>query len=135
MTNTLLVGATVCSSGNPNLQPETSTIRNGGLTWEPSGSLDGLSVSLDYQEIEYVDRIRTLTSQDTVANQFNQFLAASGYTTSNYDPTPGSASRNAADAYLASISGTAGNPVVRYPDNSVRTVFTQAANISSVWID
>lgn len=135
MTNTLLVGATVCSSGNPNLQPETSTIRNAGLTWEPSGSLNGLSVSLDYQEIEYVDRIRTLTSQDTVANQFNQFLQASGYTTDNYDPTPGSASRNAADAYLNSIRGQAGNPVVRYADSSVRTVFTQAANISSVWID
>ncbi len=135
MTNTLLVGATVCSSGNPNLQPETSTIQNVGLTWEPSGMLDGLSVSLDYQEIEYVDRIRTLTSQDTVANQFQQFLAISGYTTDNYSSTPGSASRIAADAYLASIRGNAGNPVVRYPDNSVRTVYTQAANISSVWID
>ncbi len=135
MTNTLLVGATVCSSGNPNLQPETSTIQNVGLTWEPSGALDGLSVSLDYQEIEYVDRIRTLTSQDTVANQFNQFLAISGYTRENYDSTPGSASRIAADAYLASIRGQSGNPVVRYPDNSVRTVYTQAANISSVWID
>lgn len=135
MTNTLLVGATVCSSGNPNLEPETSTIQNFGVTWEPTGALDGLSFSLDYQEIEYVDRIRTLTSQDTVANQFNQFLAQSGYTRANYDSTPGSASRIAANAYLASIGGKAGNPVVRYPDNSVRTVYTQAANISSVWID
>lgn len=135
MTGTLLVGATRCASGNPNLAPETSTIQNLGLTWEPSGRLDGLSVSLDYQEIEYVDRIRTLTSQDTVANQFNQFLAISGYTMANYDPTPGSASRAAADAYLANVRGRSGNPVERYPDNTVRTVYTQAANISSVWID
>ena len=135
MTDTLLVGATVCSSGNPNLEPETSTIQNLGITWEPTGVLDGLSVSLDYQEIEYVDRIRTLTSQDTVANQFNQFLAQSGYTAENYDSTPGSASRTAANAYLASTAGKAGNPVIRYADNSVRTVYTQAANISSVWID
>ena len=135
MTNTLLVGGTVCSSGNPNLQPETSEIKNFGLTWEPTGLLNGLSLSMDYQEIEYTDRIRTLTSQDTVAFQFNQFLSASGYTRENYDSTPGSASRNAANAYLASIAGQAGNPVVRYPDGSVQTVFTQAANISSVWID
>ncbi len=136
LTNTLLVGATVCSSGNPGLAPETSTIRNVGLTWEPEGGfLDGLNISLDYQEIEYVDRIRTLTSQDTVANQFNQFLAFAGISAANYSSTPGSPTRAAADAYLASIRGDSSNPIIRYADNSVRTVYTQAANISSVWID
>ncbi|MDX1491867.1 MAG: TonB-dependent receptor [Pseudohongiellaceae bacterium] len=135
LTNTSLVGATTCSSGNPNLSPETSTIRNVGFTWEPSGEMEGLSVSMDYQEIEYVDRIRSLTSQDTAAFQFQQFLSQSGYTEANYDPTPGSASRNAADAYLASIRTNPGNPIERYPDNTVKTVYTQASNISSVWIN
>jgi iron complex outermembrane receptor protein len=135
LTNTTLVGATVCSSGNPSLAPETSTIKNVGFTWEPTGSLDGLSVSLDYQKIEYVDRIRTLSSQDTAAFQFQQFLSQSSFTEDNYDPTLGSASRNAADAYLASIKGQPGNAVERNNDNTVRTVFTQSANISSVWIN
>lgn len=135
LTNTSLVGATVCSSGNPTLAPETSTIQNIGFTWEPTGTLDGLSLSMDYQEIEYVDRIRTLSSQDTAAFQYQQFLAQSSYTEDTYDATPGSASRAAADAYLASIRGQSGNPVERYSDNTVKTVFTQSANISSVWIN
>lgn len=134
-TGTLLTGATVCSAGNPNLSPETSEIRNLGLTWEPNGMLEGLSLSMDYQEIEYTDRIRTLTSQDTVSFQFQQFLAASGIAEANYTTTPGSPSRVAADAYLAQYATRPGAAVDRRPDSTVSAVYTQAANISSVWID
>jgi len=134
-TDTSLIGAYVCSSGNPNIEPETSEIYNIGFTWEPDGMLDGLSLSLDYQELEYTDRIRTLTSQDTVAFQFNQFLDAAGISADAYDPTPGSATRNQADAWLANYANRPGASVVRYPTGLVEGVFTQAANISSVWID
>lgn len=132
-TNNLLIGATTCSAGNPNLAPETSEIKNLGLTWQASGALEGFEISLDYQEIEYTDRIRTLTTQDTVTFQFNQFLGQTGI--ANYDSTVGSATRNAANAWLADYATRAGASVDRRADQSVNAVFTQAQNISSVWID
>lgn len=135
-TNTPLIGGIWCQSGNPNLAPETSTIQNLGFTWEPTGNmLEGLNLSMDYQEIEYVDRIRTLSQQDTVGFQFSQFLAQTGIARSSYNPTPGSATRNAADAWLAQQAAREGNPILRYPNGSVERLFVQSANISSVWID
>ncbi len=132
-TGSPMTGSTRCESGNPSLKPETSTIQNIGFTWEPQGSLDGLRLSLDYQEIEYVDRIRTLTEQDTVEFEFQTMLAATGIGAGSYDPTPGSASRQAAQAWYASRG--AGNPVDRFSDFSLDRIYRQAANISSVWID
>ncbi|MGM0633638.1 MAG: TonB-dependent receptor domain-containing protein [Pseudomonadota bacterium] len=128
-----MIGAFRCSSGNPNLQPETSEIVNVGFTWEPANDL---SISMDYQSVDYVDRIRTLSDTDTVFAQFDQFLDQSGRTRAGYDSTPGSADRQAAEAYLRSIAGTSGNPVVRNPDTlAVDTIYSQAQNISSIWID
>jgi iron complex outermembrane recepter protein len=127
-----MIGASTCTSGNPNLKPETSTIWNVGLTWEP---VNDLSFSVDYQEVEYVDRIRTLNNVDTVNAQFDRFLSVSGFTRENYSATPGTASRNAADAFMRSIAGPS-NAVQRNPDTlAVERIFRQAANISSVWID
>ncbi len=130
-----LIGGIWCQSGNPNLRPETSTIQNLGLTWQPEGQLDGLTVSLDYQEIEYTDRIRTLSQQDTVGKEFTEFLNDTGIARENYDPTPGSATRAAADAWLAEKATIPGYPIRRYPNGSVSRLFVQSANISSVWVD
>lgn len=132
-TGLLMTGGTHCSAGNPGLKPESSEIQNVGFTWQPSGALDGLEFSLDYQEIEYTDRIRTVTEQDTVAFEFQQFQAATGIT--NYDPTPGSASRRAAETWFAQRGASGNNPVLRFPDFALDRVFRQAQNISSVWID
>lgn len=135
-TNTPLIGGIWCQSGNPNLQPETSTIQNIGFTWEPTGSvLEGLNLSMDYQEIEYTDRIRTLSQQDTVGFQFKQFLDETGISKASYDPTPGSATRTQADAWLAQKASIAGYPIQRYSNGSVSRLFVQSANISSVWAD
>ncbi len=135
-TNTPLIGGIWCQSGNPNLQPETSTIQNIGFTWEPTGNfLEGLNLSVDYQEIEYVDRIRTLSQQDTVGFQFQQFLGETGIARSSYSAVPGSATRAAADAWLAAKAAIPGYAIQRYPNGSVSKLFVQSANISSVWID
>ncbi len=135
-TNTPLIGGMGCSSGNPQLRPEFSTIQNIGFTWEPTGNfLEGLSLSMDYQEIEYTDRIRTLSPQDTVGFEFSRFLAETGIAKSSYSAVPGSATRAAADAWLAREATKSGNKIQRYPNGSVSRLFTQAANISSVWID
>ncbi len=137
ITNTDLAGGVSCSSGNPTLDPETSELVNYGVTWEPEGALAGLSLSLDYQEIEYTDRIRSLSAQDTVQFQFDQMLAATGQTAANYDATPGSASRQKADAWLAALgpAGPTTNKVARFFTGEVEKVYLQPANISSVWID
>ena len=135
-TGTPLIGGTGCSSGNPGLRPESSTIQNIGFTWEPSGNmLDGLNLSLDYQRIEYEDRIRTLSPQDTVGFQFTRFLADSGIKRSDYKTTPGSATRAAADAWLAVEATKPGVAILRYPSGSVSRLFARSANISSMWVD
>jgi iron complex outermembrane receptor protein len=128
-----LTGSTRCSSGNPNLAPETSEITNLGFTWQPSGDLDGLEISVDYQEVEYVDRIRTLTGRDTILNEFNKFLGATGLTEATYDFTPGSPTRLQAESWYAKLGGT--SAVDRFGDFEVNRLFLQSANISSVFID
>lgn len=130
LTGGILNGGATCSSGNPDLKPETSDIWNIGFTWEP---IESVSLSLDYQSIEYTDRIRTLGTNDVVDIEFAQMLEAIGSTEAAYDPTPGSATRNAANAWLAS----AGNPnVTRNPaTQQVVRVVRQAANVSNVFVD
>ncbi len=135
-TGTPLIGGIGCSSGNPGLQPETSTIQNIGFTWEPSGNfLEGLNLSVDYQQIEYQDRIRTLSPQDTVGFQFSRFLEETGIARSAYSTVPGSATRAAADAWLAVEATKPGVAILRYPNGSVSRLFARSANISSVWVD
>jgi outer membrane receptor for ferrienterochelin and colicin len=136
LTGGQLTGGASCSSGNPALQPETSVMTNFGFTYEPTGMLDGLSVSLDYQQIEYTDRIRTLSTPDTADKQFQDMLNATGISEADYDPTPGSATRTAANAWLRTQDQSGASGVIRDPnDQSVLRVIRQANNISSVWID
>ena len=96
-----------------------------------------MSASLDYQEIEYSDRIINLSYLDTVDYQFSLMLAATGATRANYSSKAGSATRMAADAWLASLApaGPGSNKIARFPTGEVQKVYRQAANISSVWIN
>lgn len=130
LTGGVLNGGATCASGNPDLQPETSEIWNLGFTWEP---MDALSVSLDYQSLEYTDRIRTMNHNDMVGIEFENMLQAIGATAATYDPTPGSATREAANAWLAAGGY---DRVQRDPDSQrVIKVVRQAQNVSSVWVD
>jgi outer membrane receptor protein involved in Fe transport len=136
LTGGQLTGGATCSSGNPNLKPETSEMTNFGFTWQPDGALDGLTLSLDYQQIEYIDRIRTLSTNDTVNKQFTDMLIATGTSEAAYDPTLGTATRSAAYAWLRSQDQTGASGVIRDAnDQSVLRVIRQANNISTVWID
>ncbi|MGQ9425605.1 TonB-dependent receptor domain-containing protein [Gilvimarinus sp. F26214L] len=130
LTGGVLNGGATCASGNPDLQPETSDITNLGITWEAS---DALSLSLDYQTIEYTDRIRTMNHTDMVGIEFERMLSAIGATETTYDPTPGSATREAANAWLAA----GGYERVQRDPTSQRVikVVRQSQNVSSVWVD
>src|SRR5262249_10896772 len=71
-------GSTSCGNGNPDLVPEESTVVNFGFSWE---IINDLEFSLDYQRIEYTDRIVALLSNDVLNRDFANFLAANGLTT------------------------------------------------------
>lgn len=111
-------------------------MQNLGFTWEPGGALDGLSVSMDYQTIEYTDRIRTLSNDETVNGQFTRMLQAIGSSEAAYSSATGSATRNAANAWLATQDNTGASGVIRdRTSGQVLRVIRQANNISTVWID
>ncbi|MDC3196811.1 TonB-dependent receptor, partial [Gammaproteobacteria bacterium] len=137
LSGTLLLGGLRCASGNPNLGPEKAEITNLGFTWQPTGRLDGLELSLDYQQVQYTDRIRTLSEDDVTRNQFLAMLSATGQSESAYDSTPGSASRAKADAWLGGqpIGGAGGN-IFRNPVNGrVDLVLTQSGNVAKFDVD
>src|SRR5690606_18368107 len=73
---------------------------------------------------------------DAVGLQFQRMLAGIGSSEAAYDSTPGSATRNAANAWLAANTISNAPGVTRNPDTqqAVRVV-RQSANISSVRID
>lgn len=93
-----LNGSTSCRNGNPDLKPEESTVYNIGFTWE---IIDDLELSLDYQTIEYVDRIIEMGSADVLNRDFANFLAANSLTSATYNRTTHEALR---EAWFASSS-------------------------------
>ncbi len=97
LTGTSFIGVDGCTTSNPDLDVERSTLQNIGFTWEP---MDGLTLGLDYQEIEYTGRIFTLTNQDIGTQDFLNVLAAIGSSPEGFSRVPGSASWEAAKAYV-----------------------------------
>ena len=133
ITGNSLGGTQSCSSGNPDIRPETSVIRNFGVTWEP---LDALSLSVDYQTIDYKDRIRELSTVDQVNLQYAQMLQAIGATAETYDRTPGSATRNAANAWLMTQNAVNTTGVIRDLSNQqVLKTVRAPENVAEVMID
>lgn len=133
ITGNTLGGTQSCSSGNPDIRPETSEILNLGVTWEP---LDALSLSVDYQTIDYKDRIRELSTVDAVQLQYAQMLNAIGATPATYDRTPGSATRTAANAWLATQNVLTGPGIQRdLTSQQIIKTIRNSANIAEVMID
>ena len=137
LTGVSYIGVDGCNTTNPLLNVERSTLQNIGFTWEP---LDGLTVGVDYQEIEYTGRIFTLTNQDIGTQDFINVLAAIGSTPGSFSRTPGSATWEAARAYVNANPNPAivrdpltlrASRILRQPQNvdqmDVKTVDLQAA--------
>ncbi len=97
LTGTSFIGVDGCTTTNPLLDSERSTLQSIGFTWEPLG---GLTIGLDYQEIEYTDRIISLSNQDIGTQDFIDVLAAIRVAPANFSRTPGSATWEAARAYV-----------------------------------
>jgi len=96
-----LNGSTSCRNGNPDLKPEESTVYNIGFSWE---IIDDLEFSLDFQTIEYTDRIIEMGSADILNRDFANFLAANGLSASSYTAATWNSTANAAlrQAWFAS---------------------------------
>ncbi|MCW8194920.1 TonB-dependent receptor [Proteobacteria bacterium 005FR1] len=68
-----LAGADACSAGNPDLDPQTSYVQNFGISWRNDGYFQA---DLDYQTIEYEDRIVNLSRTDLLEEDFANMTAA-----------------------------------------------------------
>lgn len=129
LTNISLDGTDSCTSGNPNLGAEESEIANIGLSWLP---IEGLSIDIDYQEIEYIGRISSLVTADVTRRELNAFLAATGRTAADFSPAT-----NPADAQ-AGIAWALANPnvlITRDDSGRVTDVYRAPINLSSQFVE
>jgi outer membrane receptor protein involved in Fe transport len=137
LTGVSFIGVDGCNTTNPLLDVERSTLQNIGFTWEP---LDGLSLGIDYQEIQYTGRIFTLTNQDIGTQDFINVLSAIGATPASFSRVPGSATWEAARAFVNANPNPAivrdpvtlrASRILRQPQNvdqmDVKTVDLQAS--------
>jgi outer membrane receptor protein involved in Fe transport len=126
-----IAGSTSCGVGNPDLKPEESKIYNIGFSWE---IISDLEFSLDFQHIEYTDRIVPLTATDIINRDFASFLNANGLTAATYDRTAHAALR---DAWFASgmsanvVRGGVGTNGI----NPLSSVLRTSENLSSNEVD
>ena len=128
ITGLSMEGQPSCVSGNPNLNAEESEIWNVGFTWEP---IDNLSISIDYQEIEFYDKIQTLISDEVTQVQYFDFLAATSYTAETYDTSN-------PDHVADGIAWVQANPsplVARAADGSVEAIIRAPVNYAIQWVD
>lgn len=96
----------VCAGGNPDLVPENAEVWNVGFTWL---IIDGLTLSMDYLEIDFEDRLVFTSAQDIV-NLDKARMDATGMTGIEWIQTGRADSRvvrNSIDNSIASVnSGT-----------------------------
>ena len=131
-----LNGTRSCESGNPGLGPEESETINVGFSWRP---ITGMEVSLDYQMIDYTDRIQTLTSQDLVNRDFARFLTSMNLSAAQFNAMTVTQRAALSNAWFASnpdpliTRATTINPATGVPN--VTDVTRIPANISGNEVD
>ncbi len=72
-----------CSQGNPNLVPESADTLALGFDLD---LIEGMSLSVDYSETDFVDRIVSSTTTDVLATDYFNFRQAYGWTSSAKPP-------------------------------------------------
>jgi iron complex outermembrane recepter protein len=72
-----------CSQGNPNLVPESADTLSLGFDLD---LIEGMSVSIDYSETDFVDRIISSTTGDVLAADYFNFRQAFSYTATAKPP-------------------------------------------------
>jgi len=129
LTGLSLEGTDSCTSGNPALGAQESKLYNIGFSWLP---IDGLSIDIDYQEIEYTGRIAELVTADVARRELNRFLRDTGRDAASFNPQT-----NPADA-AAGIAWALANPtqlIVRDSAGKITDVYRAPINLSSQFIE
>lgn len=131
LTGISLDGVDSCTSGNPILGAEESELINFGLSWRP---IEGLSLDLDYQEIEYSGRISTLITAEVTRRELNAFLASTGQTAAQHTPATDAADRAAGVAWANASNNIL---ITRAADGSGRVtdVYRAPINLSSQFVE
>jgi len=131
LTGISLDGVDSCTSGNPVLGAEESELINFGLSWRP---IEGLSLDLDYQEIEYSGRISSLVTADVTRRELNAYLAANGLTAADHNPATDPADRAAGIAWANASDNIL---ITRAADGSGRVtdVYRAPINLSSQFVE
>lgn len=65
-----------CSRGNPDLVPESADTLSAGFTLD---IMDGMTLSIDWSETDFEDRIVSSTTEDVLAADFFAFRQATGW--------------------------------------------------------
>lgn len=131
LTGISLDGVDSCTSGNPVLGAEESELVNFGFSWRP---IEGLSIDLDYQEIEYIGRISTLITAEVTRRELNAYLAANGLSAEDHTPLTDEADRAAGIAWANASDNIL---ITRAADGSGRVtdVYRAPINLSSQFVE
>ena len=100
--------ANATGGGNPNIRPEKATTYSFGVVFQPE-FVDGLTITLDYYNIEVTRAITAATPGDVIGACFNNLTAASAT-----NPACTSIRRSATNGRLSGTS-TAANPLPGLP--------------------
>ncbi|MGM0633702.1 MAG: TonB-dependent receptor domain-containing protein, partial [Pseudomonadota bacterium] len=74
-----------CQQGNPNLESETSESWTLGIDLVPN---DDLSITLNWSETDFSNRIVSTTTQDLMRKDFANFQLETGFTPTDANPYP-----------------------------------------------
>lgn len=74
-----------CQQGNPNLESETSESWTVGIDLVPT---DNLTLTLNYSETDFSNRIVSTTTQDLMRKDFENFKIQTGFTPTSANPYP-----------------------------------------------
>ena len=101
--------ANITTGGNPNLTPETATTYTFGAIIRPEDLIPGLTISIDYYNIEVKNAITAIAPGDAIAFCFGSISA-----TSAADPDCTAIGRNRTNGRLSGTS-TIANPIPGLP--------------------
>ncbi len=115
-----------CSQGNPNLVPESADTKSLGFELD---LLQGMSLSLNWSETDFTDRIVSSTTADVLAADFFNFRQATGYAGTDLPP-------------LSMVADWVANPrsdprIQRNPNNleQIERIISGATNASSMRVE
>lgn len=114
-----------CSSGNPNLVPESADTLSYGFELD---LIEGMMLSIDYSETDFTDRIIASTTNDVLSADFFNFKQATGFSGSGKPTLEQVAAWNA--------DPRSDKRIVRDPNNmaQINRIYSGDSNASSMLV-